>query len=89
MGGLDWIGWIGWVSPGGVKYRAPYGANKTLPTINPLEYPIPTATAVTATRHKNRHMALHVAAAWYHRSKGVKDEGPTARSRAPEGPLYF
>ena len=24
-GGLDWMDWI---SPGGVKYRAPYGANK-------------------------------------------------------------
>ena len=49
--------------------------NKTLLTINLLEYPIPTATAVTATRHKNRHMALHVAAAWYHRSNGVKTTG--------------
>ena len=38
--------------------------------INLLEYPIP-----TVTRHKNLHMALHVAAAWYHRSAGVKTTG--------------
>ena len=26
-GGLDWIGWK---PPGGVKYKAPYGANKAI-----------------------------------------------------------
>ena len=25
---VDLIGWIGWKSPGGRRYRAPYGANK-------------------------------------------------------------
>ena len=25
----NWVmGWMDWISPGGVKYRAPYGANK-------------------------------------------------------------
>ena len=46
--------------------------------INLLEYPIP-----TATRHKNRHMALHVAAAWYHRSAGVKT---TKKNQTLSGP---
>ena len=41
-----------------------------------LEYSIPAATTATAaTRHKNRRMVLHVAAAWYHRSAGVKTTG--------------
>ena len=28
-----WLDWIGWVSPGGVRYRAPYGANKKIQKI--------------------------------------------------------
>ena len=57
--------------------------------INLLEYPIPAATA--ATCHKNRHMALHVAAAWYHRSAGVKTTGKKSPDlkRALKRPLDF
>ena len=40
--------------------------------INLLEYSIP---AALTTRHKNRHMAAYVAAAWYYRSAGVKTTG--------------
>ena len=25
---MDGMGWDGWISPGGPRYRAPYGANK-------------------------------------------------------------
>ena len=28
-GGLDGLDWMDWISPGGVKYRAPYGANNS------------------------------------------------------------
>ena len=31
-----WIGWVGldWISPGGVMYRAPYGANKSIDSLS-------------------------------------------------------
>ena len=65
--------------------------------INLLECPIPGATATAAsadTRHKNHHMVLHVAAAWYHRSAVVKMQGnkncltlsgPDVTAWGPEG----
>ena len=28
-GGLDGLDWMDWISPGGVKYKAPYDANNT------------------------------------------------------------
>ena len=50
---MDGMGWDGWISPGGPRYRAPYGANKCIikphstlfvkhfikPILNVLEWP--------------------------------------------------
>ena len=52
-----WVDGMDWISPGGVKYRAPYGANKTIARAHIV-------TFVCATYLLNMHCNLGLGVNW-------------------------